>query len=300
MRYYILIVSICYMSIISKAQEIDIQGHRGARGKMPENTLPAFIYALDQGVTTLELDVVISKDKQVVVSHEPWMDPTKCYQPNDSKLKEDFKEAYNIYRLNYSEIKQFDCGTVPSSRFPEQIKMKAVKPLLVDVIKAVERHTKGVTHYEVNYNIEIKSVEKTDEIFHPNVKEFSDLVFETVDQYLPWERVIIQSFDIRVLQYWHKKHPTVTLAYLTEELKSIESTLDELGFTPDIYSPDYQLLTKSKVDKIHSLNIEVIPWTVNDKSVMRKLVSWRVDGLITDYPDRAALLGLTRKIANDK
>lgn len=300
MKYQSLII-VCYlMSSLLYAQNIDIQGHRGARGKMPENTIPAFIYALDQGVTTLELDVVISKDKKVVISHEPWLDHMICLDKNGAELEADSKEKYNIFQLNYGEISNYDCGSVPSQRFPEQVKIKTQKPLLIDLIKAAERHQKGVTHFEVNYNIEIKSSKKGDNIFHPDVEEFSELVYEVIDQFLPWERVIIQSFDIRVLQYWHEKHPSVTLAYLTESLKPTDSQLKELTFIPDIYSPYFKLLTRAKIDKLHEMDIQVIPWTVNDKEAMQKLATWEVDGLITDYPDRAKALGLTKDFEEKK
>lgn len=273
------------------AQIVDIQGHRGARGKMPENTIPAFIYAMDQGVTTLELDVVISKDNKVVVSHEPWLSEEICIDSAGNEL-DHVKEKYNIYSLNYSEIEQFDCGSKQNKRFTEQISIKSAKPLLQDVIKAVERHQKGITHYEVSYNIEIKSTPEGDGVYHPDVMEFSDLVYELIDQYLSWERVIIQSFDIRTLQYWHSKYPKVQLALLIENIKSPKANIKELGFTPGIYSPYYKLISKKSVTELHSMGMQVIPWTVNDKSEMKKLVSWGVDGIITDYPNRARELGL--------
>ncbi len=300
MFFRFLISYFCLIGITSKAQNIDIQGHRGARGKMPENTIPAFIYALDQGVTTLELDVVISKDKRVIVSHEPWMDHLICTDSEGNEIETDSKESYNIYEMEYAQIAAFDCGMLPSKRFPEQVKLQTTKPLLIDMIKASERHVKGVTHYEVNYNIEIKSAPSSDGIFHPGVKEFSDLVYEVIDQYLPWGRVIIQSFDIRVLQYWHNNYPSVTLAYLTESLKPIEKQMENLAFTPDIYSPYYKLLTKSKIQKLHELDMEVIPWTINDQETMKTMVSWDIDGIITDYPDRAKALGLTKDLEEIK
>ncbi len=278
------------------AQELDIQGHRGARGVMPENTIPAFIYALDQGVTTLELDVVITKDKQVVVSHEPWISSEICLSPNKEEL--DDKEEHNIYEMTYQEVSSFDCGSKTHPRFSNQEKIATYKPLLSDVIKASERHIKSYTQYEVDYNIEIKSQPKGDNKYHPNPKEFSDLVYNLIDQYLPWERVVIQSFDFRVLQHWHTKYPEVRLAALVENVKSVDTNLANLGFRPDIYSPAYQLLTQRKISNLQSRGIKVIPWTVNDTTDMKKLVAWGVDGLITDYPNRANDLGLTLKTEN--
>lgn len=286
-----LLFTLLITTSLVNAQIIDVQGHRGARGKMPENTIPAFIYAMDQGVTTLELDVVISKDKKVVVSHEPWLSDEICLDPTGSEINHD-KQKYNIYSLDYSEIEMFDCGSKQNKRFSEQVNLTTPKPLLEDVIKAVERHQKGVTHYEVAYNIEIKSTKDGDGVYHPSVEEFSDLVYELIDQYLPWERVIIQSFDFRALKYWHEKYPNVQLALLIENVKSPKSNINELGFTPKIYSPYFKLLTKNSVSELHKMGMQVIPWTVNEKEDMKKMVSWGVNGIITDYPNRARELNL--------
>lgn len=290
----ILFLLIMASPMITNAQKIDIQGHRGARGMMPENTIPAFKYALDQGVTTLELDVVITKDKQVVVSHEPWMSSNICLMPDNSKIKDEKK--YNIYELTYEEVKEFDCGGLTNTRFPEQQSLNVSKPLLSDVIKEVERHIKSYTLYEVDYNIEIKSTEEGDNEYHPSVEEFSELVYSLVDQYLPMERVVIQSFDFRVLKYWNKKYPRVRLAALVENNRSIESNLANIGFKPHIYSPYYKLLSRKDIKDLHDKGIKVIPWTVNEAKEMKELVGWGVDGIITDYPNVAKQLGLTIKV----
>lgn len=271
----------------------DLQGHRGARGLMPENTIVAFQEALNYGVTTLELDVVITKDGQVLVSHEPYMSHEMCLKPDSGTISESEEEKYNIYKMTYAETQQFDCGLKPHPRFPEQKKVKITKPLLRNVIIAAEDHIKSYTLYEVDYNIEIKSVKGEEGKYQPSVQEFSDKVFEVVNQYLPWERVVIQSFDFRVLQYWHKKYPKVRLAALVENKKSIESNLKALGFSPSIYSPDFTLLkSPSTVAALKKKKIRVIPWTVNDPEDMKRLRSWGVDGIITDYPNRALELGM--------
>ncbi len=289
-----LIISLIVMSFLNtNAQQIDLQGHRGARGVKPENTIPAFIYALDQGVTTLELDVVITKDNKVVVSHEPWISPAICLNSDGEDIPHSEEKKLNIYKMTYEEVNAFDCGSKGNSRFLEQQKEKVAKPLLSEVIKAAEKHIKSFTQYEVDYNIEIKSTPKGDNTYHPEIDKFSDLVYELIDQYLPMERVVIQSFDFRVLQYWNKKYPDVRLAALVENTKSIDSNLSALGFSPAIYSPNFRLLSKKKIEKLHSKNIKVIPWTVNNPDKMKELVSWKVDGIITDYPNRAKEIGLT-------
>lgn len=291
----IIIITIIMPFLNTNAQKIDLQGHRGARGIKPENTVPAFIYALDQGVTTLELDVVITKDHKVVVSHEPWISPAICLTSKGEVIPESKEKKLNIYQMTYEEVKSFDCGSKGNERFPEQQKESVAKPLLSDVIKNAEKHIKSFTQYEVDYNIEIKSSPKGDNIYHPEIEKFSDMVYELIDQYLPMNRIVIQSFDFRVLQYWHKKYPKVRLAALVENTKSITTNLTNLGFSPDIYSPDFKLLSKKKIEQLHLKRIKVIPWTVNEPEAMKELVSWKVDGIITDYPDRARELGLTLK-----
>jgi glycerophosphoryl diester phosphodiesterase len=148
----------------------------------------------------------------------------------------------------------------------------------------------------VDYNIEIKSTPAGDKKFHPSVEEYSDLVYNLVDQYIPLERLVIQSFDFRVLKYWHQKYPQIRLAALVENTKSVETNLDALGFKPSIYSPYYKLLSKDKVTQLRQQRIRVIPWTVNEVSEMLSLKGMGVDGFITDYPDRAAKYRMTLNI----
>jgi glycerophosphoryl diester phosphodiesterase len=189
--------------------------------------------------------------------------------------------------MTYEQVQLFDCGSIGNSKFPQQEKLKTAKPLLRDVIIAVENHIKSYATYEVDYNIEIKTSPEGDKKFHPTVEEFSDLVYQLVDEYIPLERVVIQSFDFRVLKYWHHKYPEIRLAALVENTKTIEANLADLGFKPSTYSPYFRLLNRDKVKYLHQQRIRVVPWTVNEISDMLSLKGMGVDGLITDYPDRA-------------
>lgn len=271
----------------------DVQGHRGARGLMPENTIPAFIAALDTGVTTLEMDLAVTKEGQLIVSHEPWMNPLICLPPQGMMFSSG--KDFSLYQMTYEEIKKWDCGSKPHPNFPEQKNNPSSKPLLRDVFAAVEDHIKSKTRYEVDYNLEIKSQPEGDGIFHPDPAAFSDLVVKMVDEYLPLERIVIQSFDFRVLKYLHEKYPQVRLAALTDSKKPLNELLNDLGFIPDIWSPNYRLLKREEVKKLHQLTpdsrptkkVRVIPWTVNETNEMLSLKGMGVDGLITDYPDRA-------------
>lgn len=272
--------------------KFDLQGHRGARGMKPENTIPAFIAALDTGATTIEMDLAITKDKQVIVSHEPWMAASLCLKADGTVITQKDEKKFNIFQMTYDEVRQFDCGSKRNDKFPEQEKLKISKPLLAEVIVAVEDHIRNYTQYEVDYNIEIKSSPEGDNKFHPTPSEFSDMVYNLIDQYLPWERIVIQSFDFRVLKYWREKYPEVRLAALVENTRSVRSNLNDLGFLPSIYSPYFKLISKDDIEYLHQQKVRVIPWTVNEVEDIRKMRQLGVDGLITDYPNRAAKLGL--------
>ncbi len=286
----------CKTNSIKSSQTLslnfDIEGHRGCRGLMPENTMAAFIKAVELGVTTLEMDVVISKDGQVVVSHEPFFNHEISTKPNGGFVKEDEEKSLNIYQMNYVEIERFDVGLKPHPRFSNQQKIAAVKPLLKDVIDTIEAYIQQHHLKPVYYNIETKSKASTDNIFHPAPKAFVDILMQVIFAKGIEKRTIIQSFDIRTLQYLHTKHPTIQTAYLFEgvSLSSLENRLETLGFTPTIYSPAYQLVNKSVVEKCHSKGIKVIPWTVNDLQQMQQQINLGVDGLITDYPNLAIQL----------
>lgn len=266
---------------------IDIQGHRGCRGLMPENTIPAMIKALDLGVTTLEMDVVITKDKKVILSHDQWFAQEITTKPDGTYMGEREERKFNIYWMTYEEVKTFDVGMKPHPRFPQQQKMKVVKPLLADVIGSAEAHSKATARPIPYYNIETKSNPEFDGVFQPNPDEFVELVMGVIKEKGIEAYVIIQSFDFRTLQYLHDHYPAMKTAMLIEDFdkRSLEEQLKSLGFTPTIYSPDYSLVNKNLLKKCHQQNIKVIPWTVNDKETIEKLKAMGVDGIISDYPN---------------
>lgn len=265
------------------------EGHRGCRGLMPENTIPAFLKALDLGVNTLELDVVISKDRQVVVSHDPYFHADFSIDPDEKSVPKG--ASVILYQLDYDQIKRYDVGSNGHPGFPEQQKLKTYKPLLRDVIQAAEAYREKKNLPPFWYNIEIKSEEKEYNVSQPLPAPFSDLVYAEVARLLPLDRLVIQSFDFAVLKYWKKQtdagiYKKMTLAALVANLKGIEKNLEELGFKPDVYSPYFQLINKKKVNQLHSMEIQVIPWTVNTTEEMKRIRDMGVDGIITDYPDR--------------
>ncbi len=270
----------------SATVKFDLQGHRGARGLAPENSIPGFWKALSLGVTTLELDLAVTKDEELVVSHEPWFSHLFCTDSMGNSIMEEKSKEYNIYQMTYDQISRFDCGSKKNPDFPNQENVAVWKPKLLDVINSSEQFTIQKKSFPVNYNIEIKSSPEGDKINHPDPEEFSDLVYKAVDGLLEWNRVTIQSFDFRVLQYFHSAYPEVRLAVLIENDEDIEVNLKTLGFVPEIYSCDHKFLDETSIKHLHEKGIDVIPWTVNEMSDMEELFEWGVDGLITDYPNR--------------
>lgn len=267
-------------------RKFDIQGHRGCRGLFPENTLPGFLYAAKLGVTTLELDVVISKDKQVVISHEPWMNPEICFT-NKGQSVEGNGMQHNLYEMTYDEIMKFDCGMNGHPRFEKQYKIPSIKPLLTELIDAVEYFVKVNGRPEVFYNIETKCLPVGDNIFHPPAGEFALLLYDVLKSKNVLHRSIIQSFDYRTLEFIKRHDDSVKLAMLVESRYSIIEKLNELSFVPDIYSPHFHGVDETLVEKCRDLNMKLIPWTVNNPDEMQRLYAIGADGLITDYPDVA-------------
>jgi len=266
---------------------IDLQGHRGARGLLPENTIPAFLRALDLGVTTLEMDVAINAEGHVVLSHEPWMSAEICSHPDGRNVTENEERSLRIYAMSDEEVAGYDCGSRGHPDFPRQQAMPVSKPLLGDVLQAVATHSPASGRAPVRFNIEIKSRPEGDRVFHPEVREYANILYKVLQEYNIIERTTVQSFDPRALEAMHSIDPQVSTSLIISNPHGIIENLARLSFVPDIYSPDYELVDEELIHAAHARNIQVIPWTVNDADTMRKLLAWGVDGLITDYPDLA-------------
>jgi len=262
-----------------------VYGHRGARGLFPENTLPGFIYAANLGLAGIEMDVVISKDNKVVVSHEPWMNPKTCTKPNHSKVG--FLRRKNLYRMNYADIKLYDCGLRGNSGFTKQKKIAAYKPLLSEVVEQVEKALHHAKHPLPIYIIEIKSNWITDNKLHPPPEEFVRLVLDEIKPFGINERILIQSFDMRPLDIIHKINPGIMLGMLVRSPRFIRRRMKALSFTPHTCGTYYKLTSERWVKRIHSLGMKSLVWTENEKSDMLNHLKMGVDGIITDYPEMA-------------
>ena len=282
----VLLSSILLVNCTRPVRTLDLQGHRGARGLFPENSLLGFEKTLGfSEVSTLELDLCVTADGALVISHDPWLNEHICTITDSSKEG----SAYNLYKMTYDSILKFDCGTKGHPDFPKQQLTFTSKPLLKDLIAMIDE--KGLRW--PNFNIEIKSHRKGDNIYHPGPKKYADLVvvaLNELNEAYPeadlLNNVSIQSFDLRILREVRKTALPVRLGLITDKTADPAKEMDALGFPVDIYSPSYELVTPELISWCHFRQIAVIPWTINDVSEMQKLVDMGVDGIISDYPNK--------------
>lgn len=259
----------------------DVQGHRGARAVWPENSLQAFVFAAEVGATTLELDVVVTAEGAVVVSHEPWLNPTICSGPEGESLGPESRVS--LYTMPLATLQRCDCGSLGNPRFPRQQRVPAFKPTLQQVVDAVN----GCRRPSVRYNIEVKHAQDWVGVYAPEAEVAVERVLAAVAAAGIAERTTLQSFSAAVLERVHAAAAGVRTAWLMEEERGVEEALALLSFKPDIYSPHHVLLSPEEVERAHALGVQVVPWTVNEAERMAELWTWGVDGVISDDPELA-------------
>lgn len=253
---------------------------------MPENTVPAFLHAAELGCDWLELDVVLTGDGQVLVSHEPWMSARICLTPAGDSLTQEQGRALNIYRMSLAEAQAFDCGSRPHPDFPEQHLQRHHKPTLREVVEAVEEHILMNGLSPVSYNIEIKSRPEWYGVYQPQPGEMTRTVLNEIDALGISERCLLQSFDPAILEAAHVQDPNLLLALLVENEDGLEKNLARLSFTPQVYSPWFPLVDARTARRLRELDISLVVWTVNDLADMQRMVGLGVDGIISDHPER--------------
>jgi glycerophosphoryl diester phosphodiesterase len=288
----------------SPSHPLDLQGHRGARGLAPENTLPAFDRALESGMTTLELDCGVTRDGIVVISHDRVLNPDLTRDASGRWLD---SPGPPIWRLTFAELQRYDVGRVkPGSeyakRFPGQQPIDGTRiPRLMDLFRAVRERGNET----VRFNIETKiSPQAADETTTPETFVRA-LLLVVRDAHMD-SRVSIQSFDWRTLQHVQKEAPGIPTVYLSAQktsphniksgTRSVWTGLDLSDFGGSvprmvkaaggaIWSPYHADLTRDAVREAQSIGLKVVPWTVNSEQDMKRFIAWGVDGLISDYPD---------------
>jgi glycerophosphoryl diester phosphodiesterase len=267
----------------AKFPAFSTEGHRGGRGLMPENTIIAMKNAVDIGITTLEMDTHITKDGEVVVTHDDYLSPGFMLTPEGKEIPAADSKKYAVYQMDYSLLKTFDIGTKPLAGFPEQKKIKTYIPRLADLIDSVQIYTRGKK--QMFYNIETKCSPKGDGVTNPDPETFVKLLMDVIEKKGISPFVVIQSFDKRTLQILHTNYPNVRTSFLVSNQKTVEENLSDLGFDPFILSTEYKMVNEELVRKCHERNVKVIPWTPNTKKDIDRLKSLKVDGIISDYPN---------------
>lgn len=273
----------CKSNLPQQKNAIQVQAHRGDRGYFPENTLPAFYSAIDKGADVIELDLVISKDKKVVVSHDTFMHSAYISWPNGNPVTKDEEKKSNLYEMTYDSIRSFDAGFRTNPAFPDQKSVKTYKPLLSEMIDSIENYIVKNNKRRVRYNIEIKSGSGDYGIKQPQPEEFVDLVLQVIQEKKIEKYCNVQSFDPNILNALHKKAPKIMIAFLTGD-KGLDKNLSKLNFKPEIYAPHHGLVNSALIDSVRGKNMKIIPWTVNDVKDIENMISLKVDGIITDYP----------------
>lgn len=273
----------------NKSASVAVQGHRGDRGNWPENSLEAFKSAVDKGVDVLELDVVINKYGDIIVSHEPFMHSEYVLLPNGESIEPENQRSWNIYNMRLESIQAFDTGTKFHKDFPEQNKISTYKPSLEEVFLFLENEYGRRIFTSISFNIELKSTPEDYGRYQPYPENMVGVFLELMDKH-KYVRYSLQSFDVNILENVKLKNPSLPISYLVSE-GSFEGNLKKLSFMPDIYSPNFKLLTtKLDVKNIQMYGVEVIPWTVNEEYDIQQLINWEVDGIISDYPERVLKL----------
>lgn len=267
---------------------IEVHGHRGARSIQPENTLPAFAYALDVGVDVLELDLAVTQDNQLVLSHNPHLEPELCLGPDGKKLK----KPVLIRSLTLAQVQRHDCGSLQNPKFPKQTAVPRTPPPTLRQVFDLVLKRPGPERDLVRFNIETKiRPDQPNNTVGP--KTFAKLVVEELRRNRMLKRSILQSFDFRTLTEARKLEPNLTLAALVEDPRI---DLIELAQTlqPEIISPYHKLIDGETMQTLRAEGVKVIPWTANEPEIWDRLLEIGVDGIITDDP--AALIEHLKKL----
>jgi glycerophosphoryl diester phosphodiesterase len=288
----------------------DLQAHRGGRGLRPENTLAAFAYALELGVTTLELDLAVTLDRVVVISHDPALSD-RLVKGADGEFVPRQPRRF-IREMSLAELETYTVGEINprtsyAYAYPDQL---AVPGQTIPTLAGLFDLVRSRGDEAVRFNIEIKTYPPFPE-YSVEVREFAELVVAVIAEYGLEKRVTVQSFDWRALRVVRELAPELSIACLTVRDFSLDGQsynlnsgrpgasawlagLDADGgniaalvhaFGADIYSPYYKEVTAADIEAAHELGLRVIPWTVNNEQTMRSLIARGVDGLITDRPD---------------
>ena len=293
------------------AAGFDLQGHRGARGLMPENTLPAFAKALEIGVTTLELDTNITRDGIVVISHDSVLNPDLARLPDGKWLETPVNKGPSIFSLTFEELQRYDVGRIKlgtkyAERHPEQQSVDGARiPKLADLFALVRKSGNDTVRFNIETKLSPFERETT-----PGPEAFVEALLKVITQENMRSRVTIQSFDWRTLKIAQQRAPDIPTVYLSAQQKFLDTinadgregsawtaglNVREYGGSVarmvkaaggTIWSPYFGDVDQAKVKNAQELGLKVVVWTVNQPKDIERMLDWNVDGIISDYPNR--------------
>jgi len=295
-RILLITVFLAVSTAFYSTGNFDVQGHRGCRGLMPENTLAAFSFAMELGVDTIELDTVVTRDGVVVINHDPYLNPERTRK--DGQF---ISESVLIKNLTFEQLKGFDVGSIREpDKWPQQKQLDGERiPSLEEVLSLIKVHNNSHAK-QIKVNIEIKHYPQRPEDtidLTEHVRKVLEIVYEK-----GFERLCtIQSFNWEALKISKELQPSVETAALVSStnldktvwtaglrLKNFGFDIGKMLATTgcNIISPNYNLMSDGWVRSAHQSGMKIIPWTVNERDEMERLIGLGVDGIITDYPDR--------------
>lgn len=262
----------------------EIHGHRGCDDGVPPNTVPAFLRATGSGCHWLEMDVVLTGDGQVLVSHEPWMDHQVCVDPEGNTLTEAQGRGLNLYRMSVEEIQRYRVLAAGCKG------KTAPKPTLSEVVGSVRQWSSSAGRPMPGFNIEVKSDPEWYDVYQPRPEALAEAVLRAIRDLQIEEQCLIQCFDPAILEALHAKKTAIPLAFLIDNIDRPQLNLQRLSFKPALYSTPHFLATEALVAELDGLGIRLLTWTVNDPADMQRIIDLGVHGLITDRPAEAMRL----------
>ena len=266
-----ILFSILTSSPIMGQSEYKIFGHRGCRGVYPENTIEGFKKAIEFGVDGIELDVVVNKNQELVISHESYIDTSYCLT---NKID---NESLNIYKMNISEIQDIDCGSKFVKEFPNQLKVKEKKP-------TYKEFKKELIDYQGDILFEIKCDYDLVNEYFPDYEKYAKIIFEETRFSRHFDNIYFMSFDYRILNELFKIMPNSKYIYLSSN-KEFEKQMKLLNFEPFGVGIDFNIISQKTIDLVHNKKQVIYGWTINDEENSKSLTSMGLDGVITDYPN---------------
>jgi glycerophosphoryl diester phosphodiesterase len=268
LRTFVILSFGAFLIMAADPSRIVVHGHRGARMKLPENTIPGFEYAIQAGANAIELDLQVSKDNVLIVSHDPTLHPPICTGPQPNAV---------IRQLTAAQLREWDCGATKNPGYPDQKTVPGTRlPTFDEVLKLAPKGN-------FDFNIEIKSYPERPE-YTPAPDEYARMVWDRVRAHKLEKRAIVQSFDWRTLVALRKIAPDVRISALTDKDTREYTAIAKDAGNAQIVAPHYNLVTPEKVAAAHTAGLLVVPWTANTVDVWDRLIAAKVDGIITDDP----------------